>query len=323
MRTRTLPPLVATALTTALALTACGGGDAAESAAAVGEQSPDVAVFTASYATPAVKLGVDLFEDEATERGWDVSVTDSANDYNKLNAQMQSAISQEVDAIVMGYTSQEKASLGIQAANEAGIPVFAIDAGVEPWDQYALNVTSDNTQLATESAQAIIDAHPEGGEVLIVGWDSHPGIRQRTMVAEELFAQNGFDVVGNHQIQSPAAAQDEARSYVQDYLQAHPGEDAPEAVWAGFDAAGFGAAQAIEAAGADDVVVASMNGDDFAIEEIEKGGPFIATVLQDWPTIIGELIAAMEAYFADGSLPEDNHVEVEGALITQENASEY
>lgn len=322
MRTTRPLAITATALAAAFAVTGCGG-EATGSPAAEGEDTPEVAVFTASYATPAVKLGVDMFEDRATEKGWDVSVSDSANDYNKLNAQVQDAISRDVDAIVMGYTSQEKASLGIRAANEADIPVFAIDAGVEPWDQYALNVTSDNTQLATDSAQAIIDAHPDGGQVLIVGWDSHPGIRQRTVVAEDLLAQNGFEVVGNHQIQSPAAAQDEGRTYVQDYLQAHPGEEAPEAVWAGFDAAGFGAAQAVEAAGAEGVVVASMNGDDFAIEEIRKDGPFIATVLQDWPTIIGDVVTAMEAYFSDGSLPENNHVEVEGTLITDENVSDY
>lgn len=322
MRTTRLFIGTATALTAALAITGCGDG-AAEPAAAQDDGAPEVAVFTASYATPAVKLGVDMFEEQATEKGWEVSVSDSANDYNKLNAQVQDAISRDVDAIVMGYTSQEKSSLGINAANEADIPVFAIDAGVEPWDQYALNVTSDNTQLATDSAQSIIDAHPDGGQVLIVGWDSHPGIRQRTLVAEELFAQNGFEVAGNHQIQSPAAAQEEGRTYVQDYLQAHQGEEEPEAVWAGFDAAGFGAAQAVESAGAEDVVVASMNGDDFAIEEIDKGGPFIATVLQDWPTIIGEVVSAMDAYFADGALPETNHVEVQGTLITPENASDH
>lgn len=322
MRTNKKFGLAATAITATLALTGCGGGSA-EPAAAEGQDTPQVAVFTASYATPAVKLGVDMFEDEATEKGWEVSVSDSANDYNKLNAQIQDAISRDVDAIVMGYTSQEKTSLGIGAANEADIPVFAIDAGVEPWDQYALNVTSDNAQLATESAQAIIDANPDGGQVLIVGWDSHPGIRERTLVAEELFAQNDLDVVGNHQIQSPVAAQEEGRNYVQDYLQAHPGEEAPEGVWAGFDAAGFGATQAIESAGAEGVVVASMNGDDFAIEEIKKGGPFIATVLQDWSTIIGEVVTSMETYFADGTLPETNHVEVPGTLITSENASDY
>lgn len=322
MRTNKNLALATTAITATIALTGCGGGSA-EPAAAEGQDTPQVAVFTASYATPAVKLGVDMFEDEATEKGWEVSVSDSANDYNKLNAQIQDAISRDVDAIVMGYTSQEKTSLGIGAANEADIPVFAIDAGVEPWDQYALNVTSDNAQLATDSAQAIIDANPDGGQVLIVGWDSHPGIRERTLVAEELFAQNDLDVVGNHQIQSPVAAQEEGRNYVQDYLQAHPGEEAPEGVWAGFDAAGFGATQAIESAGAEGVVVASMNGDDFAIEEIKKGGPFIATVLQDWPTIIGEVVTSMETYFADGTLPETNHVEVPGTLITSENASDY
>lgn len=322
MRTNRLFAVAATAFAATIAATGCGG-DATGSATAQDEDTPEVAVFTASYATPAVKLGVDMFEDQATEKGWEVSVSDSANDYNKLNAQMQDAISRDVDAIVMGYTSQEKASLGIRAANEADIPVFAIDAGVEPWDQYTLNVTSDNTQLATDSAQAVIDANPDGGQILIVGWDSHPGIRQRTLVAEELFAQNGFEVVGNHQIQSPAAAQEESRTYVQDYLQAHPGQEAPEGVWAGFDAAGFGATQAVESAGAEGVVVASMNGDDFAIEEIEKGGPFIATVLQDWPTIVGEVVTAMEAHFSDGSLPESNHVEVPGTLITAENASDY
>jgi hypothetical protein len=31
----------------------------------------------------------------------------------------------------------------------------------------------------------------------------------------------------------------------------------------------------------------------------------------------------MDAYFADGALPETNHVEVQGTLITPENASDH
>ncbi|GLB65902.1 sugar ABC transporter substrate-binding protein [Arthrobacter mangrovi] len=322
MRYNRLLAAAATAAVSVLALTGCGGGsDATADPEAAG--APVVAVFTASYATPAVKTGVDMFEEQATEKGWQVSVSDSANDYNKLNAQLQDAISRDVDAIVMGYTSQEKTSLGVSAANDAGIPVFAIDAGVEPYKPYALNVTSDNTQLATASAQAIIDANPDGGDVLIVGWDSHPGIRLRTDVATELFEKNGFNVAANHQIQSPGAAQEEALSFVQDYLQSHPGEQAPVGVWAGFDAAGFGAVQAVESAGAEGVAVASMNGDDFAIAEIAKGGPFIATVLQDWPAIIGKVVDAMDIYFKDGTLPATNHVEIEGTPITEANANEF
>jgi ribose transport system substrate-binding protein len=322
MRNNRFLAAAATAAVTLLAVTACGGG-ADASAEPEGNRAPVVAVFTASYATPAVKTGVDMFEDQATEKGWQVSVSDSANDYNKLNAQMQDAISRDVDAIVMGYTSQEKTSLGVSAANDANIPVFAIDAGIEPYEPYALNVTSDNTQLATASAQAIIDANPDGGDVLIVGWDSHPGIRLRTDVATELFEKNGFNVAANHQIQSPGAAQEEALSFVQDYLQSHPGEAAPVGVWAGFDAAGFGAVQAAEAAGAEGIAVASMNGDDFAIAEIAKGGPFLATVLQDWPAIIGDVVSAMDTYFIDGTLPENNHIEIEGTPITKGNASEF
>lgn len=314
---------VATLLASTLALAGCSTGNAAESRQSSGSHTPVVALFTASYATPAVKLGVDMFKSKADKMGWTTSVSDSANDYNKLNAQMQDAISRKVDAIVMGYTSQEKTSLGVSAANAAGIPVFAIDAGVEPYEPYALNVTSDNTQLATQSAQSIIDANPNGGNVIIIGWDSHPGIRLRTQVAKKLFEDNGFTVAANHQIQSPGAAQEESMSFVQDYLQANPGDKAPVGVWAGFDAAGFGAVQAIEAAGAKGTVVASMNGDDFAVAEVKKGGPFVATVRQDWPTIIGDLVSGMDTYFTKGSLPAKNYIEIEGTLINKENATKF
>jgi hypothetical protein len=100
---------------------------------------------------------------------------------------------------------------------------------------------------------------------------SHP-------VAKKLFEDNGFTAAAHHQIQPPGAAQEESMSFVQDYLQAKPGDKAPVGVWAGFGAAGFGAVQAIEAAGADGTVVASMNCDDFAVEEVKTGGPLVATV---------------------------------------------
>ena len=50
--------------------------------------------------------------------------------------------------------------------------------------------------------------------------------------------------------------------------------------------------------------------------EIDKGGPFVATVKQDWPAIATKIADLVEAKVVDGEDPETNNYELPGSLIT-------
>ena len=82
-----------------------------------------------------------------------------------------------------------------------------------------------------------------------------------------------------------------------DLLVKYP-EGELDAVWAGWDATAWGAFQATQEIGRDEVVVTGVDGQDFAIAEVAKGLNWIATVRQDWPTITATLADIIDDHFA-------------------------
>lgn len=317
-------PIALTGLIAALVLTGCGATPATGDTATDGGSSeqPEVAVITGSYGTPAAKYAIDAFEDLGSDRGWRVTVADTDFDFNQVNSLMQDAALRQVDAIVLGFPTPEQITVGLQAANDADVPVYVIDGGTEPMDGVALNVTSDSEQLAEISAQALLDAMGGPGKVLVIGHDPHPGIRLRTEKAIEHLEAAGAETVDVKQVQEPASSQGEALNFTNDFLQANPGEDDLDGVWAGWDAAAMGVVQSLNQAGRTEVPVTGIDATDQAVAEIQKDGPFVATVFQDWDAIVGRLAEVMEADF-EGTDPETNFEELPGVLVTEDNADTF
>jgi len=310
-------------LIAALLLTGCGGPDAGNAASGEGSPGqPEVAVITGSYGTPAAKYAIDAFEDLGTGKGWKVTVSDTDFDFNQVNSLMQDAALRKVDAIVLGFPTPEQITVGLKAANDAEVPVYVIDGGTEPMDGVALNVTSDSRQLAETSAQALLEAMGGPGKVLVIGHDPHPGIRLRTAEAITYLEAAGAEIVDVKQVREPASSQGEALDFTNDFLQAHRNDDDLDGVWAGWDAAAMGVVQSLNSAGRTEVPVTGIDATDQAVAEIQKGGPFAATVFQDWDAIVGRLAEVMEADFA-GTDPGTNFEQKPGVLVTEDNAETF
>lgn len=295
---------IAVAMAAGLALTGCGGSNR-------GDDVVEVAVLTPYLANAATKEVIELFEAQGQERGWEVSVVDTAGDMNRLNSAFQDAAAQGADAIVLGAGDPTQISLGLKAAADADVPVFAIDAGAS--DDIVANVTSDNADLGEQSANALIEAMGGSGAVVMLTHDPHPGVRARAEGARAVFEAAGIEVLEAKHVEVPGPVED-ARASVQDIMSARAGE--VTGIWGGWDEPALGATQALEAAGISDVPVVGVDGQEFALAEIAKGGPFIATVKQDWPAIAIEVADLVEAKVVDGTDPANNNIELPGALVT-------
>lgn len=307
---------LAVTVAASLSLMSCGsddGGAAGEPAtsAPTEEQGVSVQVLTPYLANAATKEVIDLFQANGEERGWDVNVVDTAGDMNKLNSAFQDAAAQQPDAIVLGTGDPTQISLGLQAAADAGVPVFAIDAGAA--EGIVANVTSDNVDLGQQSATALIDAMDGEGAVVMLTHDPHPGVRARAEGAKQVFEDAGIEVLEAKHVEVPGPVED-ARASVQDIMSARA--DEVTGIWGGWDEPALGATQALEAAGISDVVVVGVDGQDFALAEIDKGGPFVATVKQDWPAIAAKVADLVEAKVVNDEDPETNNFELPGSLIT-------
>ncbi len=318
MKTRKLWSTIAVAVAASLSLMSCGsddgsGGESPDpvTSSAAEEHGLNVQVLTPYLANAATKEVIDLFQADGEKRGWNVSVVDTAGDMNKLNSAFQDAAAQTPDAIVLGTGDPTQISLGLKAAADAGVPVFAIDAGAG--DGIVANVTSDNADLGRQSAEALIDAMGGKGAVVMLTHDPHPGVRARAEGAKKTFEDAGIEVVEAKHVEVPGPVEN-ARASIQDLMSARA--DEVTGIWGGWDEPALGATQALEAAGITDVPVVGVDGQDFALAEIAKDGPFVATVKQDWPAIAIKVADLVEAKVVDGKDPETNNFELPGSLIT-------
>jgi ribose transport system substrate-binding protein len=253
---------------------------------------------------------------EAEARGYDVTLTDTASDNAAINGEITSAVAQQVDAIVTAFGTPQEFGEGLANAGEAGVPVFGLDTGgvVEPT---LVNVTTDARFLGEASALAIIDAISGPGQVAMIHFDPFEPVRLRAEAARALFEANDFEIVEYVQ-GDPADSTGFARATTLDLLVKYP-EGELDAIWAGWDASALGAYQATQETGRTEVLVTGVDGQDFARTEVAKGGNWIATVRQDWPTIATTLLDIIDGHFA-GQDPTVSTVFVPGVVLTAENA---
>lgn len=295
--------------------TAVAPAPSAGEAAAPAEASITVAVVTPYMANATTKYAIEQFEKYAKEQGWNVTVTDTNADFNQLVSRIEDAVTQQVDAIVLGMGDPAQMTKGLEAAQAAGIPVFGLDAGNGPG--VVLNITSDNGQLGKETAHFLAEAIGGKGNVIMFTHDPHPGVRARAEAAAAEFANYPeITVIEKKHIEVPGPV-DFARNATQDLLTAYPNDGDIAGIWAGWDEPALGATQAIEAAGRNGIVVVGIDGTDFARAEIAKGGPFAASIAQDFDGMAKQLVEIIAAYLK-GEKPASDSVQIPGVLVTGE-----
>ncbi|RKX79424.1 MAG: sugar ABC transporter substrate-binding protein [Spirochaetes bacterium] len=270
-----------------------------------------IAVVTPYMANATTAYVIKQFQQYAEDEGWKVTVSDTAGDFGLLVSRIEDAVTQKVDALVLGMGDPVQMVKGLKAASEAGIPVFGLDAGVT--EGVLLNVTSDNTDLGTKSAEQLAKAMGEKGNVILFTHDPHPGVRERAAGAAATFKKYpGIKIIEKVHIKVPGPVEF-ARKVMEDLLTAYPQKGDISGVWAGWDEPAYGATQAIVKAGREEIKVVGIDGTDFAKAEIDKGGPFIATIEQDFDGMAEMLVGLMKDYF-EGKKPEKQWYKIPGNI---------
>ncbi len=226
-----------------------------------------------------------------------------------INGEITTAVAQKVDAIVTAFGTPQEFGEGLAAAGAAGVPVFGLDTGgvVEPT---LVNVTTDTHFLgrgvrAGDHRRA--GRHGQGRDHPLRPVRAGPsacrggqGPRSRPTASRSSSTSRA----------TPRTRPGFAKATALDLLTKYPKGDL-DAIWAGWDASALGAYQATQETGRTEVLVTGVDGQDFAQAEVAKGGNWIATVRQDWPTIATTLADIIDAHFA-GTDPTDSTVFVPG-----------
>ncbi len=247
--------------------------------------------------------------DEAAKEGIQLNIQSADFDASKQMQQVQTFISQRVDALILCPVDSQGSGSAVQLANEARIPVFTADIASKIGD-VVCHVASNNEQ----GGQLVGDWLGKNlgkGEIAIIDFPTVTSVQERVRGFQKAIARYpGIRIVAK-----PAPQQtDEAHAFpvAQDLLQARPGL---KGVFAINDACGRGVIQAAQATHRDDLVLVTMDGDQQAIEYIRQGSILKADAAQFPKTIGRATIDAIAKHSLGESVPRS--VPVPCALITR------
>jgi ribose transport system substrate-binding protein len=280
-----------------------------------------IAVITPYLAQPGTQFYVEAFQQVAKDKGWDVNVIDTAGDVAAVISRIEDMVTQQVDAIVINVDPAQ-VTAGLQAAKDAGIPVFGMDAGADPL--LVTNVTSNGYAMAAETATYVADRIGGQGNVVMFVFDAFPPVQVRGVIADAVFG-NFPDIKVLDRV-TPDVSDGgiaDSRAKMEAILAANPEPGSIKAVWAAWDQPALGALQAIEAADrqGEGIVITGIDANPQAREEIAKGGNFEASVAQDFHGI-GAATADAVARVLGGEEIRQRVIYVPTKLVTSANANE-
>jgi ribose transport system substrate-binding protein len=229
-------------------------------------------------------------------------------------AQMEDAVTQAYDGIILGTVDAAGIVPGIEAANAAGIPVLAVDTAPAGGELISL-VQTDNVAASRQAGEYLVAQLPNGGKILNLQGDM---ANQTAQARNEGFHSAVDEVEGITVIdQSAHWLQEEGLAITENILTSDPDL---AAIFAANDPPALGALQALKAAGRDDVIIVGFDAIPDAVEAV-KNGEMAATAAQ-FPRVMGVVgVDLMVRHLNGEEVPE--LVDSGAMLVTGENAEEF
>jgi ribose transport system permease protein len=254
-------------------------------------------------------------EQEAKRLGVDLTVTDAQNDASQQANQLQNFTSSGLSTIVVNPVDSDAAGPSVRSADQADIPVVAVDRGVNKAEIDAL-VASDNVEGGRMAARALGEKlGGEGRIVILQGQAGTSASRERGQgFAEGLKEFPGIEVVAK---QPADFDRTKGLDVMTNLLQAHPDVDG---VFAENDEMALGAAKALGSRAGKQVQVVGFDGTPDGLKAVEAGTLYASVAQQ--PTELGRIAVRNALAAAEGKDLKDL-VKVPVKVVTKENVGSF
>ena len=250
----------------------------------------------------------------ADEAGAELIVSDAQNDTAQQQDDIQNFVTQQVNVILVNPVDSDAVVPAIEAANQANIPVIALDRGASG-GELATTIASDNVQGGNLAGEELIRLVGSGSVAQLEGTPGADPARDRGQGFQDAIdAQSTVEVVAS---QSANFDRAEGLNVAENILQANPDI---AGIFAQNDEMALGAVQALGGSAGDDVKVVGFDAIEDALSAIQDG-TMNATVAQQ-PAAIGSLGVENAISVINGESVEEN-IPVEVQLVTPENVSEF
>jgi D-xylose transport system substrate-binding protein len=259
--------LAAAAVVAAAALAACGGNDAESEDASAGDSLTIALLLPETKTTRYESQDKPLFEAKVAELcpECEVAYFNADQDPAKQQQQVETAITDQVDAIVLDPVDGEAAAGLVTDIQDAGIQVLAYDRFIEGADYY---MSFDNAQVGKLQAESLVEAMGgKGGMLMLNGAPTDPNAAQFKVGAHEVLDASGVNILAEYD--NPDWSPDNAQSWTTDQL----GKFEPaqiNGVYAANDGQAGGVVAALTGSGIADDALPPITGQDAELAAIQR-----------------------------------------------------
>nr|WP_231891292.1 sugar ABC transporter substrate-binding protein [Paenibacillus swuensis] len=219
--------------------------------------------------------------------GGEVQVFASDNDLAKMSSNLDAAVNQHFDGILLDHGTAQALQAGVQKAIDAKIPVVSFDSDLKVPDVTVLE--QGDQQMAEMSLNKLAEDIGNKGNIVKI-WVAGFAPMERRQLAYKAFMEAhpdikevaAFGTVSNNTALDIQAQMDAV-------LKQYPNKGDIAAVWASYDEFAKGAARAIQAAGRDEIKIygIDLSDEDLTMLQDPKN-PWVASAAVD-PTDIGRI----------------------------------
>lgn len=260
----------------------------------------------------------DAMEEAAKEQGVRLIVNDAQREAVRQVQQIESFISQGVDAIILNPCEMEASSPAVRKAQEAGIPIINVNSetAAAP-DGFVGSRDEESAEIALEYiAQQLVG---KGNIVVMHGYMGQAAQLKRAAATKTVLAK--YPDISILAEQTAEWDRAKAMSLMENWIQSYGSRI--DAVFAQNDEMGMGALQALEQANLkDQVVVVSIDAIADALQAV-KNGRLDATVYQNAKAQGKQAVQMALDFIYQKDSVEEKAVFIPFQLVTQENVEEF
>ncbi len=316
-------------------LAACGGGDnksttsptvvgtsgTAEASPTTGGLDPaevgkkKIAVVAISMGSEGNTRMVNGLKAEAAKGGWEVQLTDGQGDLNAMQSAWQNYIQSGVDGLVTVSTDLRLWDAGIKQAQDANLPYISMFGGYRPGA--TADIQSDSLAAGAMLGTYVADRLGGKGNVVIINTQVARGtvLREKGFRAA-LEPYPDIKIIENHDVKVPGWT-DDAYATMQTWLQKYSKGEI-QAEFSGWDEPAVAAAQAVKAAGRNEIFCLGTDGGSPGLDMIRKQDPFVATTGESFEAIGAGVVRQLALVFS-GKPPDGRQLYVHAPLVDFRN----
>lgn len=229
---------------------------------------------------------IDGVKKQVAKFGGEVTVFASDNDLSKMASNLDAAINQKFDGILIDHGNTDALSAGVNKAKEAGIPVVAFDAalGIDG----VTDLSQNDQKMAEQTLEALASDAGGKGNIVKIWVAGFPPMESR-QIAYGAFQKKYPDIKEIAAFGTADGPQLDAQTKMEAILKQYPEKGSITAVWAAWDEFAKGAANAIKQAGRDEIKVYGIDLSDEDLAMIQDPtSPWVASAAVD-PASIGQV----------------------------------